>query len=390
MRERERWEEAAFVLSELLGDNAEAVAFLESHDRKTLAAEMAEARNLPAGLIVRQWFVAGDETRAIQVARRHNAFADAVLRLEQKQDERAEWLRVLWARTLGQSGQYAAAVEALWPIESLREGARAYAELALESGGESAARVLARLLQLDENALHDETLRHRVLDLLDDEEQENARARSAFAQTLRGHNVALLRNNATQNAARLTVRALLRDAANGFSVVEPKTFNTLLDLSRDNALRADVPALPQNAKRETLSTRSAPLDIAIAASDTGTTPILDAAFLPDGKCVVALGEAGAQLLSREGRVLHRFDQPCHKLVLSDLGDRAIALASRGQIQSGVDPNGQAEVGTVYRLAHLDFARRTSKHWCEAVVGAHANSYDGSVWVCQCRARTVRD
>ncbi len=379
LKERERWEEAAFVLAELLGDNEEAVAFLEAHDRKVLAAEMAEARNLPAGLIVRQWFLAGDEARAIAVARRHNAFADAVLRLEQKQDERAEWLRVLWARTLGQSGQYAAAVEVLWPIESLREACRAYAELALESGGESASRVLARLLQLDKNAFQDESLRHRVLDLLEDEEQENARARLAFAQVLRGYNVALLHNNAIRNAARLAARALLRDAANGFSVVEPKAFNGLLDLSRDGALRADVPALPSNTKSQILSTRTTPLDISMAANDTGTTPILDAAFLPDGKCVVALGEAGAQLLNREGRIVHRFDQPCHKLVLSDNGDRAIALAPRGQIQSGVDANGQAEIGTVYRLAHLDFARRTAKHWCEAIVGAHVDSHDGSVW-----------
>ena len=379
LKERGRIEEAAFVLAELLESNEEAVAFLESHDRKVLAAEMAEARSLAPGLIVRQWFVAGDEERAVAVARRHNAFADAVLRLEQKNDERTQWLRVLWARTLGQSGQYAAAVEALWPIESLREASRAYAELALESGGESAARVLARLLQVDENALQDETMRHRVLDLLHSEDEENARARLAFAQVLHGYKVAPIRNNATQNAARLSARALLRDAASGFSVVEPKAFNTLLDLSRDNALRADVPALPQNTKRETLSTRTAPLDISIAANDTGTTPITDAAFLPDGKCVVALGEAGAQLINREGRVVHRFDQPCHKLVLSDNGDRAIALAPRGQIQSGVDANGQAEIGTVYRLAHLDFARRSAKHWCEAVVGAHAESYDGSVW-----------
>lgn len=62
--EREgRIDEAAFVLAELLHVDEEAVAFLERHGRLRLAAEVAEARDLPPGLIVRQWFLAGDVAR---------------------------------------------------------------------------------------------------------------------------------------------------------------------------------------------------------------------------------------------------------------------------------------------------------------------------------------
>src|SRR5438270_1799545 len=55
---QERIEEAAFLLAEVLHDHEEAVAFLERHGRLRLAAEMAEARDLAPGLVVRQWFLA--------------------------------------------------------------------------------------------------------------------------------------------------------------------------------------------------------------------------------------------------------------------------------------------------------------------------------------------
>src|SRR6185295_8622864 len=55
-----RVEEAAFLLAEVLHADEEAVAFLERHGRLRLAAELAEARDLPSGLVVRQWFLAGD------------------------------------------------------------------------------------------------------------------------------------------------------------------------------------------------------------------------------------------------------------------------------------------------------------------------------------------
>ncbi len=48
-----RIEEAAFVVADLLGDPAAAVALLERHGRARLAAELAEARGLDATLVVR-------------------------------------------------------------------------------------------------------------------------------------------------------------------------------------------------------------------------------------------------------------------------------------------------------------------------------------------------
>ena len=46
----------------------------------------------------------------------------------------------------------------------------------------------------------------------------------------------------------------------------------------------------------------------------GAFAVSDAAYLPGGRCVVALGEAGVRLLSRDGRTVAHFDQPATDIV----------------------------------------------------------------------------
>ncbi|MCW3052934.1 MAG: hypothetical protein JWN14_2104, partial [Chthonomonadales bacterium] len=115
-----RIEEAAFVLAELLGASAEAVTFLENHGKLQLAAEIAEARQLSPGLIVRQWLLAGNKERAMLIARRHHAFSAAVELLSRKDPEKALELRRLWAQAIADAGDYAAAVDLLWQKPDLR------------------------------------------------------------------------------------------------------------------------------------------------------------------------------------------------------------------------------------------------------------------------------
>jgi len=79
---------------------------------------------------------------------------------------------------------------------------------------------------------------------------------------------------------------------------------------------------------------------------------------------VALGEGGVRLLTRGGRTVAELDQPAHRLVVSDHGDRAIALARRGDS---------------WRLARLDFSLRRAEPWCEARLDAFALDYDGALW-----------
>ena len=211
-----RIEEAAFVLAELLRANEEAVAFLERHDKLKLAAELAEARQLPPGLVVRQWFIAGDIKRAVEIARRTQAFADAVLRLEKSDKEQAEKLRVVWAASLAEGGNYAGAVDVIWPIEAHRPTARQWIDKAIEVGGPVAGRMLARKLAIVPEDF--ENIRQSALTFLEDESFEQQETRVSFAE-------ALCQGETTRQAqtlARVTARAILRDAGQEFAHWVPK------------------------------------------------------------------------------------------------------------------------------------------------------------------------
>ncbi|HEU0253940.1 MAG TPA: bpX6 domain-containing protein, partial [Pyrinomonadaceae bacterium] len=349
-----RVEEAAFVLAELLRSNEEAVAFLERHGKLRLAAELAEARELPPGLVVRQWFLAGENERAIKVALRTQAFADAVLRLEKTNKEQAVELRRIWAEVLADAGNYAGAVDVLWPVTNERLRAREWMDRAIDVGGPVAARMLARKLSLVPEEFAD--VRDRSLAFLEDESFEQRTARLLFARTLcQGE-----RNAQTRTLARATARAILRDAGQDYHAFKPKEFQRLVDFSGDGALRADVPPFPRDQGDWSWE----PLALEFADADRGSMSIPDAALLGDGRMLVALGEAGVRLLTRDGRTITHFDQPAHRLVLSDHGDRAIALARRGE---------------VWRLVHLDLLKRSATDWCEAHIDAFAPSFDGSLW-----------
>jgi hypothetical protein len=106
------------------------------------------------------------------------------------------------------------------------------------------------------------------------------------------------------------------------------------------------------------------LQFQIEESDTGSVGIRDLVFLPSGRTLATLGEAGVLLLNREGRTVAHFDQPADRLVISDHGDCAIAMARRGE---------------VWRLARIYLLSRHAEEWCEAQVDAFASNYDGSMW-----------
>lgn len=349
-----RIEEAAFVLAELLRANEEAVAFLERHGKLKLAAELAEARELPPGLVVRQWFIAGDIQRAIGIARRTQAFADAVLRLERKNKGQAPKLRVMWAESLAEGGNYAGAVDVIWPIKEERTRAREWMDCAIEVGGPVAARMLARKLVVAPEDFDD--IRRRALTFLEDESLEQQETRATFAEALCfGEN-----SSEARTLARVTVRAVLRDAGQNNSSLSPKHFNRLVNFTGDGPLRTDVPPFPVPSDHPARSLFSEQY----AAADRGSMPVHDALLLPNGRMLVALGEVGVRLLTRDGRTVTHFDQPAERLVISDNGNRAIALARRGE---------------VWRLSRLDLTEWRCEDWCDAHIDAFAPNYDGSLW-----------
>lgn len=352
-----RIEEAAFVLAELLHASAEAVAFLERHGKLRLAAEIAEARKLAPGLIVRQWLLAGDQERAILIARRHQAFAEAIQLLQRREPEKVMELRRLWAQTLAKAGDYAVAVDLLWQSPALRAETMPWIVQALAFGGAQAARMLPRLLELTPD---DPDLHTRIVTLLADEDPEQAGERREFALALSSLEV----TPRTAAFARAALRALGRDALLTPHLADRDLYRRLQSYGADAALRADLPPLPAEAPSAALNQRELPLVLEWSAHDVGAIPLADAAYLPNGRCLVALGEAGVRLLTRDGRTVTHFDQPAHRLVVADNGRRAIAIAPRGE---------------ALRLARLDLASLHSAHWCETTLQTFASDYDGSLW-----------
>lgn len=352
-----RIEEAAFVLAELLHASGEAVAFLEEHGKLQLAAEIAEARGLAPEMVVRQWILAGNQERAVRIARKHHAFGAAVELLQHKNPQQAVALRRLWAEANAETGDYVAAVDLLWPDPTLRAETLRWMREALAFGGVPAARMLPRLLELTPD---DPELQPRILAFLAEEEPEQAPDRKEFAQSL----AALDPTPRSATLARAALRAVVRDAFLTPHLTDRELVRQLNSYGADASLRADLPTLPTETMAEGLDRRETPLELEWAAQDIGALPLSDAALLPNGRCLVALGEAGVRLLARDGRAVAHFDQPAQRLVVADSGTRAIAIASRG---------------TVLRLARIDPVRLQAAHWCETMLQAFAPDYDGSLW-----------
>jgi hypothetical protein len=358
LRDQGRIDEAAFVLAELLHEDEEAVAFLERHGKLRLAAEMAEGRGLPPGLVVRQWWLAGERERAVLLARRHQAWGDALIRLEQSDPEQARQLRVMWGGILAASGDFAQAVTVVWPVEEARRLALGWLDQVIALGGVPAAQALPRKLALAPESAAE--IRTAIAALLAQEGSEGAWLRHTLAEALRTGD----RTPAAYAVARATARALARDVAAGEGPTTAEEVKKLVAFSTDSALRTDLPILTEPT-RTPLAERLEPLSYRIEAGDGGVYPVVDAAYLSNGRCVVALGEAGVRLLSREGKTVAHFDQPAHRLVISDHEDRVIALAERGG---------------VYRLSQIDLQARTVRAWCEAELTAFAETFDGSTWL----------
>ena len=373
-----RLDEAAFVLAELLQQSEEAVSFLEKHNRLALAADMAEARHLPPGLVVRLRFLSGDRARAIAFARATGAWADAVTRLERTPDRASEArvLRLEWAASLAQAGAYAQAVEVALPVEEAHTLVREWMGRVVESGGVPGARMRARRLALfPASGGVNETV--EALALLAGEDEKEARARRAFIEiitrpdTWKGADASPIQ----RVLARAAVRTLARDTSGGAMPPPPDAlYNALLKTASDPVLLADARPLrdvagsaPAIMRHRALLDRS-PNDppFAISEQDTGLIPVLDAVHLPSGRTLVALGEMGVRLLGPNGQTIRDWASvPAHRLIPTDSGTLALALARRGGL---------------WRLTRLDLVTGAVAPWVEAEIPVFAPDSDGSLWM----------
>lgn len=348
-----RIEEAAFVLAELLKSNVEAVEFLEKNGKYRLAAELAESRDLAKEIIVRQWFLAGEKQRAIQIAVLHNCFEYVVNKLEQQKHPQAAELRQIWAENLASGGNFTAAVNTIWQLENRHEIAEEWIEKAIDFGGTTAAEMLAKKMILLPESFDE--VKEKLLEIVNENGDSAEENRAAFAR----ESLRLTPNDGLKLLARPLARKLLADISKGNCRFSPNELNQLVELSQDYSLRTDFPKLPHNtAKKDEV------FKLEVSDFDKGATQVFDACLLPDGKIAVALGEAGVKILSKQGKKIAHFDQPTFSFIVSDSGTKAICLAPRGE---------------VFRLAKIDFVERKAVYWCDTKIINYAPSFDGNLW-----------
>jgi hypothetical protein len=350
-----RIEEATFVLAELLKSNAEAVEFLAKHGRYRLAAELAEARDLPKETVVRQWYLAGEKMRAVRLAILHNCFEYAVTKLEQENSETGTELREFWAESLAVGGNFPAAVDVIWKLETKRARAKDWIEKTIEFGGAPAGRMLARKAMLFPEDFDE--VKEKFREILKGSDFESVEKRNAFARAVFKQEV----NDKLRTLLRPLVRKISNDAVNTSHSLALKEFRELVVMAKDNALRTDLPPFPQVLSPAATNQL---FEISISAADRGASFVYDACVLPDGKIAAALGESGVKVFSRNSKQIAFFDQPAHKLVVSDFANKAIALAMRGEIT---------------RLARIDFLERRASYWCDTKLNVFAPNFDGATW-----------
>ncbi|MFQ6554416.1 bpX6 domain-containing protein [Pseudomonas sp. Lb2C1-1] len=353
-----RIEEAVFVLAELLRARQEALDYLEKHQRYQQAADLALAWDMPTSTIVRMLCLAGDWQRALQVARRDNAFADAVILLEKKWPEAAARLRLEWALALTEKGLWLQAVDVIWSLPAEHERATQWLLAAEAAGGSLAIGALVKRAILLPDTLS--TYETWVEKLRDDPERVMERA--TLAQALLTHKA---HSPALAWLAAATVRAMICDQAGPHAHLTQNQLQALVKMSKDKLLQADLPgsALPKNRLlNQGLERASTPLSF--TAPERGNRILCDAVPLADGRYLLALGEAGASVVEASGKTAFHFPVPAQTLVLGHSRQVALALARRGD---------------VWRICKLDLVNRSASDLGVLMLDAFAKHFDGTAW-----------
>jgi hypothetical protein len=356
-----RIEEAAYVYFELLGDLDEGIAVLERHEKWALAASMAHGRGMNPGLVIRLWCLAKEPAKAVLVAKRTGAFADAIARLATQSPEDALRLRLIWADRLAQAGDYARAVQAVWPAEEARGLARAWVDRAIAYGGVAGARMLARKLSLwADDAVVEAQVAEAVATLVGREDSEAAGLRRALAEVWVEEFAAGSRVRPMLGAL---VRRLMLDG-------EALLVERLGTRGVDAVLHADIRRAKRSAP-EHGTTVSHPR--VFAPSDAGLLSPTDAVITPNGQLVLALGEAGLRVVDRSGRTVRGYRDPATTLVLADSGRRLITLHTRGERTT---------------LTRVDLETGARSAWVETRLECWAPTYDGQTWYVAAEGRVL--
>jgi hypothetical protein len=345
-----RHADAAYFLAEILGEVERAVAYLERHGQIVLAAKLAESRELSAGIVVRQWFIAGDRERAVTIAARENAFDDAVLRLERAgQKAEAHALRLLHAERLASAGRLVRAAELVYRVPEGRPLALRWLELA-RGAGELRGVPLELALEAGRFELARAALGPLLEELTDDQVPLASKLCLAFVDAGAA---------AGKPLAQQLCRGLMAYAA---SEGDEPTANVAWKTASwvGGAFKADHPTIVGFERRLPATGRS----YTFTVSDGGRRPAFDA-IRHGSSWLVALGEAGVSLLNQSGGRVAHFDVPASALIAANDGSRVLTVIARG--------DGWLQVG------RIDLATRRCEPFCEIEAASFARTFDGETW-----------
>ena len=355
---------AAFVLAELLEDIPGAVKYLEAEGRLQQAAELADARGQDPVLSIRLFIKLGNGRRALAIAQQHDAYA-AAIRLLETHDMSAEagQLRGQYAMILAAGGAYEQALDTVLPVTRNIQQLRPLIQAGLAVPGKTQVRMLARYLLLDGDTA-DETL-PLYQSWLQAPEAEAAALRQEFVKIFMEGKPQPELTALARNLLRDCARRLVMDFGAGQPGVNKSLIHSVLERCNDGALRADTPPLPAQAPAPA-QPLAPPAEVLL---DGGTgLPVHDAAFALDNAYVLALGEAGVEVVRtslRGKHCLRRFAVAAQRLIMSDNGMRALAISV------------QAHYCSVSILA-LDSGKQ--QHYGNIAVDGFADSYDGRNWL----------
>ncbi len=351
--------EAAFVLAELFHDSHRAVLYLEKHQLFREASDLAELRKLATDLRVRLLFKSGQQQKALELARQAGVFDQVYTFLKSNPELAVPWLN-LWCSDLCARGQAAQSLLLCWSEKHEPELFQQRLEQALGEGTYQSGQVLAEVLYRSESLSSQEVDRQlseweESLDLVTE-------AYQGLAHQLSIKRDLSLAGLQYRSVCSRVCRQLLCRLDRGVNLVSQANFRSLAVAGEDRWLDADLPAklIADNATQGLV-----PLDCWTETIERlGFTSLLHSCLLPDGRSLVALGEAGLLLLSSRGKVIQRLEIPVHQIIPPTEGQRYLLLSKRGP----------------YQLLHWFVPANLSvERWCSTKLECWSQCHDGINW-----------
>lgn len=351
-----RVDEAVFILAELLKVRQEALDYLEKHGRYQQAADLALGWDMPSSTLVRLLCLADDWQRALLVARRDDAFADAALMLRDKWPEQANRLHLEWAQSFADKGMWLQAVDVIWRLPAERPRAVQWLLNAEAAGGKLGVYALVKRAILLPDTFADYG---PWVEALRDDPQRWAE-RAALAEAL------LQNKDQLQALAWLSgamIQAILADQANGHGRFSNNNLQTLVKMSQDSLLQADLPGMALlPVPRTGLEHVKDPHEW--TAPPRGSRSISDVVALEGSRYLLALGEAGAVVIDATGKTLSHFAVPAQNIVMAHSRQVALVLARHDG---------------VWRISKLDLVNRSATDLGVLMFNTYARSFDGTAW-----------